>query len=279
MNNLTVKSLQMMCRDMGFKNFQKLKKMELLTLLNTAPESKKDEKLQNFMKNLNNKYNIPMSELENLYENNLSLSKEEDKVCIIPISFKEIIDKNVYISNIKNITCRDKSSFSYLINSNNISQSQCIKMGIVLEKILAETIVSSNKNLKSIKIPNKKGEKEKDHLFIDENKKIVYYAELKANLNLDTEKSKSTFKKCLSIKEELQTMYPNHEIKMCLVGLRYYSKNILPRTIKNKYLEIDDNLCGMNDYLKIVGLDNLSFEDEDHYKNFINYIYKKMVLA
>ena len=37
----------------------------------------------------------------------------------------------------------------------------------------------SNTNLISIKSKNSKGEKEKDHLFIDEEKKIIYYSELK----------------------------------------------------------------------------------------------------
>lgn len=151
-------------------------------------------------------------------------------------------------------------------------------MGIAIEKILAENIVSSNKNLKCIKTSNKKGEKEKDHLFINEHDKIVYYAELKANLNLDTEKSKATINKCFSIKDELKNKYPDYDIKMCLVGLRYYSKSILPRTIKNKFMMIDDNLCGMNDYLEILGLENLSFKDEEQYKYFINYIYTKLIL-
>ena len=44
--------------------------------------------------------------------------------------------------------------------------------------------------LKNIKSNTKKGDKETDHLFIDDLNKNIYYAELKSNLNLDTEKRK-----------------------------------------------------------------------------------------
>ena len=49
-----------------------------------------------------------------------------------------------------------------------------------------------NTQYKNIKEKNTKGKKETDHLFMDVNNKIIYYAEIKSNLNLDTEKSNET---------------------------------------------------------------------------------------
>ena len=140
-----------------------------------------------------------------------------------------IIRKNKYINNCSSNKKIDINSLSYLIDY-DLSQSDCIKIGIGIENILKDFILE-NTNLKNIKTKNKKGIKEKDHLFMDINKKIIYYAEIKSNLNLDTEKSKQTYKKCLDIEKELQEEYKDYEIKMFLVGVRYYEKKIIPKTI------------------------------------------------
>ena len=92
-----------------------------------------------------------------------------------------------------------------------LSQSDCIKLGNGLEKIFYDIVLQYTK-LKDIKPKNKKGKKEKDHLFCDETNKIIYYAEFKSNINLDTEKSKSTYQKCLNIVIELKEKYPDYTI-------------------------------------------------------------------
>ena len=61
-------------------------------------------------------------------------------------------------------------------------------------------LILKNSKLKNIKEKSEKDKKETDHLYKDEDKKIIHYAELKSNLDLDTEKSKVTVNKCLSIK-------------------------------------------------------------------------------
>lgn len=110
---------------------------------------------------------------------------------------------------------------------------------------------------------------------MDINKKIIYYAEIKSNLNLDTEKSKQTYKKCLDIKKELQEEYKDYEIKMFLVGVRYYEKIIIPKTILKKYKEINNNLCGINEYFKYLSIKFKIFNEKD-YKKILNYLVKKM---
>ena len=187
------------------------------------------------------------------------------------LKISKIIKKNKYINNCSSNKKIDINSLSYLIDY-ELSQSDCIKIGI--ENILKDFILE-NTNLKNIKTKNKKGIKEKDHLFMDINKKIIYYAELKSNLNLDTEKSKQTYKKCLDIEKELQEEYKDYEIKMFLVGVRYYEKIIIPKTILKKYKEINNNLCGINEYFKYLSIKFKIFNEKD-YKKILNYLVKKM---
>lgn len=186
-----------------------------------------------------------------------------------------LIDNNEYVKNCFSNKNKEKSSLSYLIDY-QISQSDCIKLGIGLEKILLDIILYNNKNLINIKVKNVKGQKEKDHLFLDETTKIIYYAELKANSNLDTEKCKSTSAKCISILNELQIEYPDYKIEMFLVCGRYLSKNDIPKNIVNKFSNITENVVGVNEYLCNLGIVNTTFEKYETYKNFLNYLTKQM---
>jgi hypothetical protein len=189
---------------------------------------------------------------------------------------KELIDNNQYIKDTKSNKKKDKDSLSYLINNYELSQSDSIKLGNGLEKIYNDFIIKFTElKLENIKEKNCKGNKEKDHLYIDNENKIVYYTELKSNLNLDTEKSRSTYTKCIEIKDELQEKFIDYEIKMFLVGLRYYTKDIIPTNIKNKYSIIKDNLLGINEYFQKMNV-LLQFNDENDYKLFLEYIVYKM---
>lgn len=157
---------------------------------------------------------------------------------------------------------KDVNSMKFIIER-NLTQSQSIRLGTELENLFRDHILVQT-SMPSMNRKCKK--KECDHLFMIDN--IIYYAELKCNLNLDSEKSVSTYKKCQQIKDELHSMYPNYEIRMFLVSLRFYKKEIIPKNIQNKYKSIRGNLCGINDYLNQLGLDG--FVDETEYKKFIN---------
>lgn len=104
-----------------------------------------------------------------------------------------LINECLYIQKSFSNKKKDFCSLSYL-SEKKLSQSDCIKLGNAIEKILSDLIIKKT-NLVNIKEKNKKNYKEKDHLFKDEKNKIIYYAELKGNLNLDSEKSKM-FKYC-----------------------------------------------------------------------------------
>lgn len=184
----------------------------------------------------------------------------------------DIIKNNEYIKKSFSKKTKDESSLSYLV-SIKMSQSDCIKLGVGIEKVLLEIILKKT-SLKNIKEKNKKGVKEKDHLLCDEEGKKIYYCEIKTNLNLDTEKSKSTIEKCLQIKNKLSEEYKDYEIIWCLLGARYYSKKIMKSSILNKYLHIKDNVFGVNEYFDML---SLPFKfDEESYKKFINNVAKNM---
>lgn len=185
--------------------------------------------------------------------------------CLFPI-----IEENDNVKNCKSNPNKDSSSLSSLIDR-SLSQSDCIKLGSALENVVRDIIlVFSILDLQDIKSKNKKGSKEKDHLFCDEQNKMIYYAELKSNLNLDTEKSKSTYEKCLIIVEELKQKYPDYTIKWGLVGCRYFEFQEIPNTIKYKYNAIKDNLFGMNEYLDLLNVD-IRFTLSS-YRKFLNKI-------
>ena len=167
---------------------------------------------------------------------------------------KSIIHSNEYVRNCVSNKKKDFNSLSYLIDR-DLSQSDCIKVGTGIEKVLKDIILDQNKELE-------------DHLFKDEKRKIIHYAELKSNLYLDTEKCKSTANKCMEIQKELQDLYPSYSIKMYLIGLRYYEKDSMPKVVADKYTAIQDNVLGVNEYLTT--LCGFSFGHERDYKAFLN---------
>ena len=189
-------------------------------------------------------------------------------------NLKDIVNENGYVNSCVSNKTKDYNSLSYLIDR-DLSQSDCIKLGTGIEQVLKDVVAKRNPKLKNIKPKNKKGQKERDHLFEDEASKTIYYAELKSNLNLDTEKCKSTSNKCSQILEELKQEFPEHTIKMYLLGIRYYKKELIPKVINSKYSCIEENVLGVNDYLREMNAD-VCFETEEMYKEFLNHLADKM---
>lgn len=207
--------------------------------------------------------------LENVSKNfeKEEIEEEEDDEIL------DIIKNNEYIKKSFSKKTKDESSLSSLVDTVKMSQSDCIKLGVGIEKVLLEIILKKT-FLKNIKTKNKKGVKEKDHLLCDEEGKKIYYCEIKTNLNLDTEKSKSTIEKCLEINKKLTEEYKDYEILWCLLGARYFSKENIKPVISNKYLDIKDNVFGVNEYFEML---SLPFKfDEESYKKFVNNVAANM---
>lgn len=199
--------------------------------------------------------------------------------CKKNILFQDIVDMNNYCFKCTRTTKKkDISSLSYLINDEyleTLTQSEFIKLGIAVETILADIIVEKT-SLLNIRPKNKKDAKEFDHLFKDDENKIIYYAELKSNLNLDTEKRKATVQKVKDNINTLKHKFKGYEIKGYLVGLRYTDK-VSDKMKSSQYYKlksIKDNILGVNQYFQILGIKD-RFESVEQYANFINYIVKK----
>lgn len=174
------------------------------------------------------------------------------------------INKNKF-KNAKN----DNESLSSLIDI-PLCQSKKIQFGNRMENMIS-AFISINTQFVNIKEKNRKGKRETDHLFMDTINNIIYYAELKSNLNLDTEKSIETVKKCLEIKKTLTYKYPECKIRMYLVSLRHLMSQTIRKDIKNKYYKISNNLLDINEYLTKLGIpQQKEFANEKNYKIFIN---------
>lgn len=171
-----------------------------------------------------------------------------------------------YLKSIKKCEkkARDPTSLSYLIDR-DLSQSACIRIGNVIEDILnifLEYHLNNyylRKNLKK----NVKGDRQKDILFIDEESKHAIYAEIKANINLDTQKVKATVD---SIKKVINSYEENgYSIQPYLITLRYLNTSDIPSAIAKKYQEIQ--LIGINDFMT----DILHVEPLNELKSYESY--------
>ena len=194
-----------------------------------------------------------------------------------PKFLKSVVNGNEYVQACTSNKAKDIHSLSSLVDR-QMSQSDCIKLGTGLEKVFCDLVLALNPNLTDIKPANSRGKKERDHLFVNEGTKTVFYAELKSNLNLDTEKCKSTTNKCVQIEAELAEEYPEYKIQMFLVGLRYLNRSMFPSVISFKYDEIDDHMVGVNDYFEALttGGSGDLFADETAYKEFLTYLADQM---
>lgn len=169
-----------------------------------------------------------------------------------------VVKENTYVKDCRSNKSRDYNSISYLIER-TISQSDSIKIGNAVEKVLRDTVLRFT-SCRVVKRRNTKGKKEKDILLMDNVNKVIYYTEIKTNLNLDTEKSKSTYEKCLAIRDEIQDIIDTHDplseytLKWCLLGARYLDYSDIPPTIAKKYDAIKDHVFGVNQFLNMVGV-------------------------
>lgn len=185
----------------------------------------------------------------------------------VKVNIFELLSKNNYI-NEKTEGNESLHSFSYLASRKNLGQSQKISLGICMERLLTD-IISKCPDWKNIRPKNEKGKKEKDSLWLNEKLKKIIYAEYKANLELDTEKSKETDRKCKNIGNELKETYTDYNLTCVIVGLRYLTnKEKLIQPILKKYT--DTPIYGINDYLELFNIKY--FDNYDEYKKVIDKI-------
>jgi hypothetical protein len=169
----------------------------------------------------------------------------------------EMIPKNEYIKDFKSNKQKDPDSVAYLIRR-DMTQRECVKLGNCFEKLLTDMTVQLVTHLQPKSIKNKY------NVFVDEEYKIVYYAELKADYSKNTE--------CMV--DELKKEVPGYTVKWCVLLYRYIASEYIPTEILKKYIKISQNVYGINDYLEMVGID-FRFTEET-YKYYLNLIADEM---
>lgn len=193
------------------------------------------------------------------------------------------IDNDYYITKIKNkgilwvekmmegeLTYTKPGSISYLLYGEKPSeQSINIKFGRFGEYISKE-FVKINKNLQLLdcgvqQINDKK--KDVDLLFKDEMNKKIYYRELKANIELDTEKLPATISKCKEIEASLKKKYLDYDINCGILNWSVFNREVLTaglsniKAFENGGVKIDH----MGDFMEIIGL---TWNEENYYSYF-----------
>lgn len=155
-----------------------------------------------------------------------------------------------------------KDSISSLINI-PLTQSQCIKLGTHIENIIRE-FLCSYEHIEDVRPKKVKGESERDHLFCIGGHKI--YAELKCNLNLDTEKLKKTCQKVLKVSGQ-------EKCDGYLLAIRYL--NDIPDCISKKYESV--KVVGVSQYFKLFGVPCPFGGNEMIYKIWLNQVARELV--
>ena len=171
-----------------------------------------------------------------------------------------------------NLTYTKHGSISYLLFGEKPSeQSICIKFGHFGE-FIAKELIKLNPNLElltcGIQVINDK-KKDIDLIFKDEINKIIYYRELKGNIELDTEKLPATIEKCKEIEKSLQEKYKDYKIDCGILNWSVYNRKILKAGLSN--IQFFENkgikINHIEDFLNII---DIKWDENNYYLYFRN---------
>lgn len=169
-----------------------------------------------------------------------------------------------------NLTYTKPGTITYLLYGEKPSeQSINIKFGHFGE-IIAKELIKLNNNFElltcGVQIINDK-KKDIDLIFKDDINKIIYYRELKANIELDSEKLPATISKCKEIEKFLQEKYNSYKIDSGILNWSVYNRQILKtglpniKIFENKEIKINH----MKDFLDII---KIEWTEDDYYSYF-----------
>ena len=181
-----------------------------------------------------------------------------------------------YISSIKQKANpgRHDTSLSYLVKR-DISQSTCIRLGIVCEQIAVLLLSSllSGKMTNAIQ-KTSKGKKQRDIHFCNMDLMTSIYAEVKGNINLDTEKAPATIAKINHIEKEVREK--GFAVNTYLISLRYLrTADISEQNIKKKYSGV--NLIGIADFIETMKCEvPIQLQNYEKYSEFLTYLTTKL---
>lgn len=167
--------------------------------------------------------------------------------------------------NIKKIKYVEKGSLNHLFFGNIISiHSLNVKLGFFGEKFIKKLLELNNIEILEHKLQKINNEKiDIDLLFKYNN--IIYYFELKSNLNLDSEKIKATICKCKKIEYFLQKKYPENNIKTGILNWSIY--NNIHNSKSKIFIKNNLNIYYFKNFLDII---NFNWEEKDFYNYFLD---------
>jgi len=134
-------------------------------------------------------------------------------------------------------------------------QSLNIKFGRAMEKWFEEAVRVGHNNFTVMKSGVwKEISKDLDLIFRDDDNNVIYYRELKLNLNLDTEKIVSTYEKIAYIRSFLRKKYPGYDIDAAALTWGIYDKDDM--TAQSKIKKASEYNVAVEDpsaFFKLVG--------------------------
>ena len=223
------------------------------------------------------KYYIKKSYYDTTYRNHIMIQHTEIMVktlvienddCITGIKQRGMIWVDKILEG--DLTNTKPGSISHLIYGEKPSeQSINIKLGKFGE-YLSKELINSNHNLELLTCGVQKinsNKKDVDLIFKDNVNKIIYYRELKGNIELDTEKLPATITKCKEIENSLKTTYLDYTINCGILNWSVYNRKILTaglsniKTFESGGIRVDH----MGDFLNII---NVYWSEDDYYSYF-----------
>jgi len=167
----------------------------------------------------------------------------------------------------------EPGSLPYLFWGNKISeQSFYIKVGRNFEKWF-KFIAENSKGFVLLpdgitKKVSKGKSKDIDFIVLDANNKVVYYLELKSNLELDTEKLPATIDKVNIIEKYLTKTYPDYTIECGILHWAVYDKNILAKKYLTKIKQAENSGVSVKYPKDLFGILNQNISENDYYSLF-----------
>lgn len=205
----------------------------------------------------------------------ISESNENWKKIFKDIAFYHINKiKQRGITKVQDLLKKEKKStqpgsLKFLLFGKAVStQSFVIKMGHFGENLTKELITMSDCHeiLDQCGIQNIFNEHiDIDILFKNKNKKIIYYRELKANIDLDSEKIKVTVKKCKTVKKFLELQYPHYYVDYGIFNWSVYNRKILFPKYLSKIKKFENDGIKVDNFEDFLNLIEIGWNEEDFY--------------
>jgi hypothetical protein len=179
------------------------------------------------------------------------------------------------ISNEK-IKLTEPGSLKYLFwGPEKSEQSIVIQFGQSQQRMLIHE-VENNKDFSMLpsgvqKLVGMKKKKDVDILFKHNKTNTIYYRELKANIELDTEKLPATSEKVKLLSKHLKQTYPNHNLDFGVLCLSVYEKdNIEQKKLLNKIKQFENtgvNVSFAKDIFDILSIDITEKEFYEYWRD------------